>query len=217
MRNYDDNNSSDSEDNEDDEQEFLASLVKKTKRKSKKRGRRSTWSPEEVDDLVDIIVNNPYYQRKLIFVNTKNQRNSEIYEKVLKEMKKRAGERGTQFTFNVSQMRTKFKKLVSDCKTAAMTIKTATGIKRFQEEQGYGRWFQALYSLVKTRDSCQPEQAHEPSATNPPPDKTEDSQASTSSNTDSSSPHLFVPVKNRKKVKSSTEIEKCNFRDIECY
>ena len=86
-----------------------------------------------------------------------------------------------------------------------MTVQTATGIKRFQEEKGYGKWFEAFYALVKTRDSCQPEQAQEPSATNPSPNKTEDSQASTGSK--SSSPNLFVPVKNRKKVKSTTEIE----------
>ena len=42
-----------------------------------------------------------YYQRELIFINTKNQRNSEIYERVPNEMKKRADERGTTFTFNV--------------------------------------------------------------------------------------------------------------------
>ncbi|PFX13700.1 hypothetical protein AWC38_SpisGene22193 [Stylophora pistillata] len=86
---------------------------------------------------------------------------------------------GSEFTFSVSQMRTKFKKLLRKCKGATMTIKTAIGIKRFQEKQGYGKWFQALYALVKTRDSCQPEQAHEPSATTPPPQ--EDSHENSSS------------------------------------
>ena len=71
-------------------------------------------------------------------------------------MKKRAAEREAEFKFNISQMRTRFKKCVSDCKNAALTIKTATGIRRFQEDQ-------ALFALVKTRHSCQPEQAVEPS------------------------------------------------------
>ena len=46
-----------------------------------------------------------------------------------------------------------------------MTIKTATGIKRLFDEKNYGPWFSNLFSLVKTQDSCQPEQAIEPSAT----------------------------------------------------
>ena len=198
----DDDSSSDDQDNKS---ELLASFVKKAKNKTKKNkgGRCSSWSPEEVNNLVDIIVNNAYYQRKLIFINTKNQRNSEIYEKILKEMKERASERGSEFTFSVSQKHTKFKKLVSECKGASMTIKTATGIKRFQEKQGYEKWFQALDALVKTRDSYRPEQAHEPSASAPPPQ--ENSQENSSS-TDSSSPHLFVPVKSHKKVKSNTEL-----------
>lgn len=65
--------------------------------------------------------------------------------------------------FSISQMRTKSKKCNSECKNAAMTIKTATGIKRFQDSQGYGKWFPTLFAVAKTRESCQPEQAIEPS------------------------------------------------------
>ena len=39
-----------------------------------------------MDDMVDIVVNNDYYKRKLIFTNTKNQRNGEIYERIKKEL-----------------------------------------------------------------------------------------------------------------------------------
>ena len=46
-----------------------------------------------------------------------------------------------------------------------MTIKTATGIKRFQDNKGYGAWFNQLLPLVQSRDSCQPEMAVEPSST----------------------------------------------------
>ena len=45
----------------------------------------------------------------------------------------------------------------------ALTIKTATGIKRFVEEKGYGSWFDDLFAIVKTRDACRPELSVEPS------------------------------------------------------
>ncbi|XP_046854719.1 uncharacterized protein LOC124447762 [Xenia sp. Carnegie-2017] len=60
-------------------------------------------------------------------------------------------------------MRNKFKKCIGECKHAAMTIKTASGIKRFQEGKGYGIWFKQLFQLVQSRDSCRPEMAIEPS------------------------------------------------------
>ena len=41
-------------------------------------------------------------------------------------------------------------------------MKTASGIKRFQEDQELGAWFNKLLSVVKTIDSCQPEQSIEP-------------------------------------------------------
>ena len=34
-----------------------------------------------VEDLVDIVITNYYYQRKLIFVNTKNQQNGNFLRK----------------------------------------------------------------------------------------------------------------------------------------
>ena len=45
-----------------------------------------------------------------------------------------------------------------------MTVKTASGITRFQDEKGYGKWFNQLFPLIQTRASCQPEQAIEPSS-----------------------------------------------------
>ena len=80
----------------------------------------------------------------------------------MKELQVRAKERREEVPFNVNQLRTKFKKLVAECKKISLTIKTATGIKRVQDEKCYGPWFDQLYSLVKTRDSCQPEQSIEP-------------------------------------------------------
>ena len=69
-----------------------------------------------------------------------------------------------QTHITVIQIRSKFKKLVSECKKVTLTIKTATGIKRFLDDRGYGAWFDKLFAIIKTRDSCQPEQANEPSA-----------------------------------------------------
>ena len=170
------------------------------KKQVKKRpGRKSRWCPKSLDDFIDIIVNNDLYKKKLIFVNTKNQSNGIIYEKVLQELKQRASSRGDKFTFKVPQLRTKFKKCVSICKQAALTQKTATGIKRFQEEEGLGKWFAALYEVVKTRDSCQPDQALEPSSS-------EKSFNDDADNQDAA--ELFVPVKKiRKRVTAKDKLD----------
>ena len=50
------------------------------------------------------------------------------------------------------------------CKKAALTIKTSTGIKRFQDENELGQWFDQLYPIVKTRDLCNPESGVESSS-----------------------------------------------------
>ena len=109
-----DENSND--DDDDEEKGSLSLFVKKSKGKKKTSGRKSAWNPENVDDLIDIVVSNTYYKRKLIFTNTKCQRNGEIYEEILTELKKKASARGKQLKFSVKQLRTKFKKCVSDCK-----------------------------------------------------------------------------------------------------
>ena len=100
--------------------------------KKKKSGSKSSWMPEDIDDLVDIVINNAYYQRKLVFANIKCQRNAEIYEEILKELKLRVLNRGTELKFTAKHLR----KCVS-----------------------------ALLQLVKSRDSCQPDQAVEPGST----------------------------------------------------
>ena len=138
---------------------------KKVKKCQKKCGRCGHWSNHTIDDFIDIITKNEIYKNKLLFCNTKDKQNGPIYEKILQELKERCAARDERIDFSVNQLRTKVKKCVCDCKRAALTIKTATGIKRFQEQKGYGNWFDQLFALVKTRDSCQPEQAIEPSST----------------------------------------------------
>ena len=81
---------------------------------------------------------------------------------MLQELKSRAEGKGNSVPFTVAQARTKFKKCISECKKAALKIKTATGVKRFQDEKNYGVWFDRLFKLVKTRDSCPPDLATEP-------------------------------------------------------
>lgn len=94
----------------------------------------------------------------------------------------------------------KFKKCISCCKQAALTVKTATGITRFQEDRGYGKWFNALFEVVKTRDSCQPELALEPSSSGSSNKSFDDTD---NSREDGSDGGLFVPKSNVMKVQSS--------------
>ena len=111
-------------------------MKKANGQKKKKPGWKAKWCPQALDDLIDIIVSNSSYKKKLIFTNTKNQRNGELYGEILKEGKARASAKGEHFNFSVNQLRSKFKKCVSLCKQAALTQKSATG---FQEDQGLGK------------------------------------------------------------------------------
>ena len=82
-------------------------------------------------------------------------------------------------------------------------MKTGSGIKRLQEERGYGAWFHQLFSLVKTRDSCQPEQAIEPdNEVSYIEDNSSISELAATSSTSSESPAFFVPTKKTSKVKA---------------
>ncbi|XP_068731123.1 uncharacterized protein [Montipora capricornis] len=170
---------------------------------------------EDIDDFIDIVVSNTFYKRKLTFTNTKCQRNGEIYAEILTELKKRATARGKELKFSVKQLRTKFKKCVSDCKQAALTIRTATGINRFQENRGLGNWFKSLFAVVQTRDSCQPDQAIEPSSLKQSTSSEESSKSADSDkslqdhleNNDDSEGGLFIPIKKRKKEKPKEKLE----------
>ena len=75
---------------------------------------------------------------------------------------------------------------------------------------GYGSWFNQLFALVKTRDSCQPEQAIEPSSKlNETLSESNSSglqaQHSAEPGFALDSPDLFVPIKKGKKVKTKSE------------
>ena len=69
---------------------------------------------------------------KLIFQNVRNQKNTEIYGKVLIELMKRLSARNEKCNYTVIQIRNKFKKIVAECKKTSLIMKTASDVKRFQ-------------------------------------------------------------------------------------
>ena len=153
------------EEHESDSAEESEEGSSEKRKNKKKRGRRASWKEDQITDMVNIIVNDDQLVNKLIFTNTKKASNTDAYEKVRQQLNLKYNKTtGNDFPFSVAQMRNKFKICIGACKSICMTIKTASGINRFIEEKGYGKWFELLYPLVKTRDSCQPENAVEPSA-----------------------------------------------------
>ena len=85
-------------------------ILTRNKKKKKKRRRKAQWSQTLQDDLVDIIISSEGFKRKLIFTNTKNQQNGEIYKQILAELRHRPLEREEQVPFNFVQVCTEFKK-----------------------------------------------------------------------------------------------------------
>lgn len=53
-----------------------------------------------------------------------------------------------------------------ECKKASLTIKTASGIKPFQESKRYEKWLSFFLPLIQSRVSCLPEQALDPNSGN---------------------------------------------------
>lgn len=82
--------------------------------KEKKPGRKAKWCPRALDELITMIVSSNSYKNKLIFTNTKNQRSRELYGEILKELKATVSARVENFHFSVNQLRSKFKKCVSN-------------------------------------------------------------------------------------------------------
>lgn len=64
-------------------------------------------------------------------------------------------------------------------------------------DRGFGKWFNALYEFVKTRDSCQPDQAIEPSSSERSFDDPDDNEEQKCK--------LFVPLKNKRKSVAAKE------------
>lgn len=92
-RTSDDDDTGEEQDREDDEErdgdgndeakEAFKMFVKKRKdiKDKKKPGRKPRWCPKALDDFIDIVVTYESYKTKLIFTNSKNQYNGQIYKK----------------------------------------------------------------------------------------------------------------------------------------
>eukprot|EP00794_Sanderia_malayensis_P021050 gene21050-23105_t len=87
----------------------------------------------------------------------------------------------------LANTRNKFKRCVGLRREAALKVKTASGIKRFQEDKEFGRWFSKLYPVITSMVNCQPQQAIEPG------DIFEDSDASLPG-TDNANDQLSTPL-----------------------
>jgi hypothetical protein len=60
---------------DESDQDKLFEISKRAKRKAKgPKGRRRAWKDSHIDDMIDIIVNNEKYKKKLIFTNVKKQK-----------------------------------------------------------------------------------------------------------------------------------------------
>ena len=163
---------------------------------NRKAGRKSTWSEEVTNDLVDIICEDEYLRKKILFTNIKNAKNQEVYGKVMQKLRDRCEIRSETCMFTLSQARNKFKSLVAICKKASLTRQTASGIDNFIQDKGYGKWFGQLFPLVQSRESAQPEQAIEPSM-----ETTEVVIEKTNSK------GLYVPKRKRKSQESSILVD----------
>ena len=174
-----------------------------------------------MNDLVDIIIDNEKYKENLLLTNVKNVKNSEYYKILIQELKERCKERNAEFTYDIKQTRDKFKRCVSACREAALKIKTASGIVRFQDEKDYGSWFNKLFGVVKSMDNCQSEQSIEPDVmmTKSADDthesiddadfNTSSSSAATSSGNSECKKRKFVPIhESSRKVAKRLDLQK---------
>lgn len=180
--------------------------VSEVKKPCKKSGRKAAWSEDILEDLVDCISGDEEFTKKLIFTNVPNGKNALVYAKVIKKVTAQRKERGEAFDFTLDQTRNKFKKLIAICKSAALTIKSSSGIKRLQDEREYGVWFTRLFPLVKSRDSSQPDQAIEPSSSSSNSKQKDDAGENADLdikqlNEKMEEKDLFVPTRNGKQAR----------------
>ena len=102
-------------------------MFSKKSKAERKTGCQPKWNDDDVDDMADLVIKENWYsQTPKIKVIVK-------FMRIRKELQERAAKRNLQLVLSTGQVRTKFKKCVRDWKNAAMTIKTETEIKRFQD------------------------------------------------------------------------------------
>ena len=116
-----------------------------------------------MEDLVDLIITSDKFKKYLIFENNKRA-NGAYYDSLVIGLNTRISKYEYPGPIVTSaQARNKFKHLLSECKSLALTKKTAGGIERARVERGYGDWFSKLYEIVSTRPSFNPANNVEPS------------------------------------------------------
>ena len=96
------------------------------------------------------------------------------------------------------------------CKDAAMKLKTASGITRFQEDKEYGTWFNKLFNVMKSTANCQPEQSIEPDSENygsssEVEERDTNSNSSTRKQEKNKKRKLFVPIHETTKMRQRKE------------
>ncbi|CAB3983910.1 Hypothetical predicted protein [Paramuricea clavata] len=187
-----------SEDYELDDEDIDEEHGLNAKSKRKNNGRRSLWKSEYVDDMVDIITSSENFKRKLMFTNNKRATNGEVYSQVLEQIK----ERHALFPFTVKQMRTKFKWCISMCKKVALTIQTATGIKRFVEDKGYEQAIEPSTSTA-TRPTSSRSRSSSTGASSV--DDLEDGEDKAEEDVRS---NMFVPIRKNKNKNESEPVGK---------
>ena len=179
---------------------LLHQLKNKGKKRKQKVGQKSSWSGVDLSDLADVVCSSDRYKRYIIFQNTKNKRNSSVYGEVVEEMKKRAAERGENWSKNVDQTRNKFKAMIALCKKKALARITESGIA--DEISNNGEWFKTLFPLIQSRASADPDNAREPSYD----DATKQKEADDEHQQQTSSGASFVPSKKKSKKAKKEEL-----------
>ena len=156
-------------------------------------------------------------KEKFLLANVKNSKNSEYYEKVIKELKEQCQARDQVFEYDLKQTRGKFKRCIGICKDASMKIKTASGITRFQEDKEYGTWFNKLFNAMKSTASCHPEQSTEPDSQNYGSSSDSEERGTNSNSSTNSGKQektkkgkLFVPIHETAKKASKKREENLN-------
>ena len=119
------------------------------------------------------------------------------------------------FEYDVKQTRKKFKRCIGICKDAAMKIKTASGMRHFQEDKEYGTWFNQLFNVMRSTANCQPEQSIEPDSQNygsssDSEERGTNSNSSTRKQEKKKKRKLFVPIHETTKNASKKREENLN-------
>lgn len=87
---------SESESESDLEEDENVVLLKNSGKRKRRAGRKSTWRDVELDELTDVICSSDIFKRDILFTNSKNRKNGNIYEKVIENLSARFPFPGTR-------------------------------------------------------------------------------------------------------------------------